>query len=560
MKELIGSLSRTGVKFLLSAGSVLLLLSALGSLAFFSEIQGDLPLLRFAWVLGLAGGGMCLLTGISALEKNARKHDEVKEFCDNLTAAYVRLDTRLKTSQSLPLFIRDAIIASNEQGVIDFWNQSATGLFGLSEEEAVGKPLEILMPERLRAMFRERFEAAREGETLTGGRIFEFTARRKDGQEIPVELSLSGWRTRGEQFFVAVIRDISERKTLEASSERVQQSRIAISELLQIALEPISLRDQLERSLRVILSVPWLTIESKGSIFLFDEEKQELEMAVEHNLSKPLLTACARLPLGYCLCGKAAQLREIVYANDLDQRHDVTFNGIRPHGHYCVPILSRDRLLGVINMYLAHRHVQDPEEIEFLRAIANTLAGLIERKSAEEQLAHLAHHDPLTGLPNRKYFLDRLKHSMAIARRTRSPLGLMFLDLDRFKEVNDTLGHEVGDHLLVEVSQRLKKCLRESDTVARLGGDEFTIILTSLTDPSGAACVAEKIIETLGHPFHLLGQQCHIGVSVGISYGFLHGEDPEVLLQKADTAMYAVKRESRNNFKVFDDSMELIRR
>ncbi|MBF0154697.1 MAG: diguanylate cyclase [Magnetococcales bacterium] len=558
MGNFLKNLSGSHVRVLVLGGLALFLSSSLVNLALFLETH-LVP--SFFWIVGIAGsigGAASFLLGLFFLEKNAIKYNEVKEFCDNLTAAYVRLDTQLKTSQTLPLFVRDAIVACDEQGLINFWNQSAAELFGLSESDAMGKPVDMLMPKRYREAHRRQFEIARSKQNaLTGGRILEFSALRRDGHEIPIEMSLSGWRTRGEQFFVAVIRDITSRKIVEASSERVQQSRVAISELLQIALEPITLEEQLEQALRVILSVPWLTIESKGSIFLFDEETQELVMAVERNLSKPLLTACARLPLGYCLCGRAAQAREIIYSNDLDKRHDVTFDGIRPHGHYCVPIVSQSRLLGVINMYLPQHHIQDPEEIDFLWAIANTLAGVIERKSVEDRLAHLAHHDTLTGLPNRKLFLDRLHHDLARAKRTNTLLGIMFLDLDKFKEVNDTLGHEIGDLLLIEVSRRLKKCLRESDTVARMGGDEFVIILTVLPKPDGATKVAEKIVETLQKPFDLLGKQCHIGVSIGISYNTMHGNDPETLLQKADAAMYAVKRSGRNNFRVFNDSVEV---
>ncbi|MBF0323196.1 MAG: diguanylate cyclase [Magnetococcales bacterium] len=510
-------------------------------------------------ILGVFGGVVAFLSGLLFLEKRSAKLNEINEFCDDLTAAYVRLDSQLKASRSLPLFVRDAIVSCDNQGFVNFWNQSAADLFGYSEQDVLHKSIEMLMPERFREAFHQRFNEIQSSQNaLIGGKILEFLALHKDGHEIPVEMSLSGWRTEGEQFFVAVIRDITLRKHHEASAERVQQSRVAISELLQIALEPISLHEQLERALDVILSVPWLTIEAKGSIFLYDDSTKTLEMTVERNLSKPLLTACARLPLGFCLCGRAAQTQEIVYSSDLDHRHDVTFDGIKPHGHYCVPILSQDKLLGVVNMYLAHNHIRDPEETDFLWAIANTLAGVIERKTVEDRLAHLANHDTLTGLPNRKLFMERLGHDLTRARRMGSYLAVMFLDLDRFKEVNDSLGHEVGDALLVEVTGRLQACLRESDTVARLGGDEFTVILTVLSKPDGAVRVARKIIKALHKPFYPLGKECQIGVSIGISYNALREDNPETLIRKADTAMYAVKRGGKNNFRIFDDAMEFV--
>ena len=159
-----------------------------------------------------------------------------------------------------------------------------------------------------------------------------------------------------------------------------------ISSVLKLSLEPISLKEQVERTLDFILSVPWLSVEAKGGIFLADEEHRTLNLIAQRGLSPVLLTACAKVPYGFCLCGRAASSRKLVFANHLGKRHETRYEGIHEHGHYCIPILSGKRLLGVINMYISEGHKRNKTEEDFLHSIANTLAGVIERKQAEEAL------------------------------------------------------------------------------------------------------------------------------------------------------------------------------
>ncbi len=172
-------------------------------------------------------------------------------------------------------------------------------------------------------------------------------------------------------------------------------------------------------------------------------------------------------------------------------------------------------------------------------------------KQNEERLHRLAHYDALTGLPNRVLLTDRLHQALAHAQRNGTQVGLLFLDLDRFKLVNDTLGHRAGDQLLQEVALRLESSVRAEDTVARLGGDEFTVIVPNLHGPAGAANVAEKIIEALAAPFHLQGQDIFATASIGIALYPLTADSPESLIKHADIAMYQAKEQGRNNYLYF---------
>lgn len=174
-----------------------------------------------------------------------------------------------------------------------------------------------------------------------------------------------------------------------------------------------------------------------------------------------------------------------------------------------------------------------------------------ERKRYETEIWRQANFDTLTGLSNRSLFMDRLDRALAYARRHSYKLALLFIDLDRFKDVNDTLGHAHGDLLLQEAARRLQDCVREMDTVSRLGGDEFTVILPEMVENISAATVAGTILTSLSRPYELDGQETKLSASIGITIFPQDGEDPGMLLQNADTAMYRAKAEGRNTFRYF---------
>lgn len=214
-----------------------------------------------------------------------------------------------------------------------------------------------------------------------------------------------------------------------------------------------------------------------------------------------------------------------------------------PDVHYYVP--STERRGWVSSVYRPHRDGDGN-----VLGVIGLIRDVTERKSAEQQIEYQAYHDALTGLANRRLFQEHLSLAVALAQRRNALVAVLFLDLDQFKVINDSLGHSIGDELLREVARRLKAAVREGDTVARVGGDEFTIVLQELSRPDGAAVVAQNVLRSIAQPMDILGHRLYVTTSIGITLFPDDGDDAETLLRNADTAMYRAKAEGRNTYQL----------
>ncbi len=284
--------------------------------------------------------------------------------------------------------VKEGITFSDEKGYFEVFNSEMEKLTGYSIEEAnaSGDFSTLIYPdlEDRKRVYNKLTEMIEKGITNES----ETTIRTKDGTERNILVSTILVLYKGRNMFLSAFRDITE---LRRDEKKIQQSydiQSAISSILQISLEPISLEEQLKRILDLILAIPWLSLQSKGCIFLIEDEPDLLVMKAQRGLAEPLLTACKKVPFGRCLCGRAASTGEIQFTDHVDGHHETHYQGMLPHGHYNIPITSGGRIYGVINMYVKEGHIANKREIEFLSAVANTLAGIIERKKLEKKLIH----------------------------------------------------------------------------------------------------------------------------------------------------------------------------
>jgi len=220
-----------------------------------------------------------------------------------------------------------------------------------------------------------------------------------------------------------------------------------------------------------------------------------------------------------------------------------------------IPVLADGNVVAVLEFFVRTPQEEDARLIALVSAVAAQLGSIILRKRSEERLSYLAHHDVLTNLPNRALFHDRLKQAIIEAKRHGRIVAVSFLDLDRFKTINDSLGHEVGDGLLKAVAGRLSQCVRGGDTVARLSGDEFTLILADIRSLDDCVYLARKILGSFAKPFLIAGQELFVSASLGLTIYPYDVEDPDGLLRNADVAMYRAKENGRNTYQFYTEEM-----
>ena len=272
------------------------------------------------------------------------------------------------------------------------------------------------------------------------------------------------------------------------------------------------------------------------------------------------------LPIGPAVgsCGTAMYRGETVIVEDIAT--DPLWDGYRelalPHGLcacWSMPIpSSRGDVLGSFAVYRDHPSRPSERDLEFMSMATRLAAVAIEHRTLTDQLSHQAQHDALTGLPNRLMFQDRLDQALVQAERKKLRVAVLYMDLDRFKNINDMLGHASGDALLRQACGRLQACVRKTDTLARMGGDEFTVVLSELNDPQDAMRVAAKLIEAIRAPFHVDQHELYVTLSLGISIYPDDGLESAILLANADTAMYRAKETGRDNFQWFSAEMDAV--
>jgi diguanylate cyclase (GGDEF)-like protein/PAS domain S-box-containing protein len=446
-----------------------------------------------------------------------------------------------------------AIIVADAAGRIERWNPAAERTFGWSEPEVLNRTVPWYPAGKAEegGLYRD---AILRGEPFSN---VEAVRLRKDGTPLTVSLSGApivddGGTAVGVMVIVA---DITARKRFETR----QALQNAITGLLA---EPrTTVPETLTRVIQVFCErVGWAC----GSRRVMDPDIAAMRCAEAWGNGDPavmefvaetrkLLTPSNSSHAGVTRrvwdSGKPLWITDILADGTLKRGEAARKAGLRTA--LAFPIMIGDQFYGVMEFFAPGTWLPDEGLIDFAGQLGIQIGQFIARRQAESDLRFVATHDTLTALPNRTMFGERLSQALAQARRYNRRVAVLFVDLDGFKEVNDTNGHDVGDALLKEIAARLRACLREGDVIGRMGGDEFVVLIEEYPDAERLALIGQKIIDTVARPVMVRGQECRVTASVGISAYPQDGKDSQTLLRNADNAMYRAKEMGKNRFVIY---------
>ncbi|MCU7844391.1 MAG: EAL domain-containing protein [Candidatus Thiodiazotropha sp. (ex Monitilora ramsayi)] len=402
-----------------------------------------------------------------------------------------------------------SVVITSTDGTIEYVNPKFEAVSGYTAEEAIGQNPRILKSgNKSTEEYREMWNTLLEGREWRGN----FHNRRKDGSVYWEAASISPLRDDSGKIthFIAVKEDVTAQKRAE---------------------------DQLRMNATV-----------------FDTTSEGIMVTDADNLIKTVNPAFSRIT-GYEaeeVIGRSPKI--LSSGRHTENFYEQLWSSVMQNGYWSGEIWNRKKDGSVFPEWLSIAAIKSDDGL--VKEYVAVFSDITKHKQDEEKIRYQANFDALTGLPNRSLLTDRLSQAILSANREKWNLGLLFIDLDQFKVVNDTFGHVVGDELLQQVAERIRECVREADTVARFGGDEFVILLQDIEDPDVAVAISSKVIEALTRSFKLYGREIFIGASIGIT---IYPEDAgtaDTLLRNADMAMYQAKEHGRNTYQFFTASMQ----
>jgi diguanylate cyclase (GGDEF)-like protein/PAS domain S-box-containing protein len=449
-------------------------------------------------------------------------------------ASIIDISERKRAEQRLRLVIEaapNAMLMVNRQGRIVLVNSQAVKLFGYPRGELLSLPIEALIPERFRARhqgYRDGFFSRPDARAMGAGR--DLYGVRRDGSEVPIEIGLNPLETEEGRFVLASVIDITERKATEklVRSAHAAQLRETIIDSLPFSIIATNTQGVVlaaNPAAERLTGYGKQELVGKSSLLMHDPgELRRRSTELSQELGRPI----------------PPDFQVIVASGSQGVADEREWTYIR-----------RDGSVLPVNVAITAMRDESGRVSGFLKVAYD----ITERKRSEAFIRHLAHHDALTGLPNRALLLDRLGMAVHQVHRHGGSGAVLLLDLDHFKRVNDSLGHQTGDVLLLNVARRLQSGLRDSDTVARLGGDEFVLLLPEVASREALAPVIEKLVAGISAPISIEGRELVVTPSIGGCLFPADGEDPSELLRCADTAMYQAKAAGRSNVQWFAPAM-----
>jgi diguanylate cyclase (GGDEF)-like protein/PAS domain S-box-containing protein len=462
--------------------------------------------------------------------------------------AALRATEMLKTA-FLEISLDSIIVLTHEGRVVDV-NRAAERTLGYSRDELVGRTIaETIAGPSERDPHRQRLaHILATGSVSSVEQRLEMTVHHRDGSEIPVELTLGATSVNGRPLYAACVRDLRAARRAEALQRAVQLVNEAssavgdfnglcanihgiVAELLNPTHFFVAVRDEATMRLSFSYFVDPVDVEPPAV------ESMETLAAYVLRTGEPLLASPS-------------------VVSELVSHGQVAAAASGSRDWFGLPLHKQGQPFGVVAVQAAAPDIGlTDDDRRSLTVLAPTIGVALERKQSEARIHYLAYHDALTGLPNRNLLLDRLQLALSQASRDRNHLAVLFLDLDRFKGINDLLGHTAGDEVLKEAAKRLDLYVRKGDTLARIDSDTFTVVVRGLRAAADAARVAESLHAALGEPLVVGDRELFVTTCIGISVFPEDGTDVETLLRNADTALYRAKDQGRDSFRLYDPSM-----
>lgn len=450
----------------------------------------------------------------------------------------------------------DVLVHLDRKSTILDINRRALEITGLKREDLVGKKISALSGIFTKASIGRMVKAF--AERMIGATVqpYEVEAHVADGRRLFFEVSAAGLTdTAGKRIGeIAMLHDITERKMGE---EKIRQQSGSLARrgeelagLVQISStisKNLEIDKLLDQALEEITSMKIMNVKPDGGIFILDGDR--LTLAASRNIEDGFKKAHDDLRVGQCLCGIAASEGEILVSRNssYESRHTISYPGINNHGDIIVPLIAPDGICGIMFLHTEPNINVQQRQLELLRTIGNQLGLAIKNSLLFEETRALSIHDPLTGLGNRNMLNIEMEKQQAVLRRNKEPLSMIMIDLDHFKQFNDTYGHATGDVILAALAGILKSEIREIDLAVRYGGEEFLLLL-----PDTSKELAESVAERIRHKVEMTtltvtdDQEVSLTISLGVATSVDGSESPEILITRADTAMYMAKERGRN--------------
>ena len=443
--------------------------------------------------------------------------------------------------------VNEGVITFDSELRIIMINRFALNLWGYSREQILGKNLSMLIDKPYSGRIKRYAKEKKLSEKINLlNQDIKIKGVTKDREKFPVSLNFVETKIEDDQFFTVSITDLTDF----IKNKQIQACMLEISNSVRISTNIKQLYREIYKNLNLLMPIEEFTIsliedteEIQEYNYSNNNKDFEVTSTLKLNIIEPIIKD--KKPLIY----SSEQIEYLKDKNKLNKKFKT------PNSYIGAPLIISKKIIGVVSIKIFDKNINySEEELNILKFISDQIAMAIDKVQSVEEMHYLAYYDKMTKLPNRILFNDRAKFAFKNAQRTEEKYSVLFLDLDEFKIINDTMGHNAGDKLLKIVARKLIDSVREGDTISHWGGDEFTI-LSKINDIEDNQKLCQRILKEIKKEVKINNKKIDCSVSIGASIYPTHGDNIDELIQKADMAMYVSKTKGKDSFTLYDDEV-----